>query len=55
MGDAVNFVNVDYSNVIEVDSITIGDCLDWNERNGTCFEINDGKIGGILKRKEDKC
>ena len=35
---------MNYENVIELDNVTVGDCLDWHEKRGGHVIINDGRI-----------
>lgn len=41
-----------YSQIIELDDVTLHDCLELYEKNNTCTIINDGHII-TFKREED--
>ena len=35
---------MDYNNVIELDEVTLEDCMDLYEKKGICTIINDGRV-----------
>ena len=43
---------MDYSTVIELDNITIGECLDLYKKNVFYTIINDGRIINFIKIKK---
>lgn len=40
---------MNYEDVIELDSVTIGDCLDWYEKRNGYVIINDGRVINLGK------
>ena len=42
---------MDYSAVIELDNITLEDCIDLYEKKGIATVINNGKIENFIEEK----
>lgn len=40
---------MNYAEVIELDNVTISDCLEWYEKRGGIVIINDGRIVNLDK------
>lgn len=40
---------MNYEDVIELDNVTLGDCLDWHKYIGGYVIINDGKIINFVR------
>ena len=44
---------MDYNTIIELDNVTVGDCIDWYEKRDGYVEINDGIIINLIDKKGD--
>lgn len=42
---------MDYNNILEMDNITLQDCLDMYRMKGMCATINDGKVTNFVKEE----
>lgn len=42
---------MDYNNILEMDNITLQDCLDMYRMKGMCAIINDGKLINFVKEE----
>lgn len=42
---------MDYNNVIELDEVTLEDCIDLYEKKGIATVINNGKIENFIKEE----
>ena len=42
---------MDYNNVIELDEVTLEDCIDLYEKKGIATVINNGKIENFIEEK----
>lgn len=40
---------MNYDEVIELDNVTVGDCLEWYEKRNGIVIINDGRIVNLEK------
>ena len=40
---------MDYNTVIELDNVTVGDCLDWHNMRSGYVVINDGHVVNLVK------
>ena len=45
---------MDYSTVIELDNVTVGDCLDWYKLRGGYVVINDGRVINLVYKDGNK-
>lgn len=45
---------MDYSTVIELDNVTVSDCLDWYEKRRGYVEINDGRVVNLIDKDGNK-
>ena len=45
---------MDYSAVIELDNITLEDCIDWHDKCKGYVEINDGRIINLVDKDGNK-
>lgn len=43
---------MNYESVIELDSVTLEDCVDLYEKKGIAIVINDGKIINFMKESD---
>ncbi len=41
---------MNYETIIELDNVTLADCLDLYEKKGIYMKINDGRIVNLVKR-----
>ena len=44
---------INYENMIDLDNVTLVDCLDLYEKKDMCTELNDGRIINFVK-EDDK-
>lgn len=40
---------MNYENMIDLDNVTLEDCIDLYDKKGICTEINDGRIIDLIK------
>lgn len=43
---------MEYSKIIELDNVTLQDCVDLYENNGICAEVNDSHIKNFVRDGE---
>lgn len=41
---------MNYENVIELDNVTVGDCLDWYDKRRGHVVINDGHVMNLVDK-----
>lgn len=42
-------MQVNYENMIDLDSVTLEDCIDLYDKKGICTILNDGRITNFAK------
>ena len=42
---------MDYNNVIELDEVTLEDCIDLYEKKGIATVINDGRVENFIEEE----
>ena len=45
---------MDYSTVIELDNVTVGDCIDWHDKCRGYVVINDGRVINLVDKDGNK-